>query len=167
MKSILHIEKVLRQELTLYAEICDLEERKGAAIIARDGKLLESLSLEQESALTGIHALEEARLAFIESFAREQGLDGLAEGLALRDILGSLEGEAAERTRDVGVELKNLLVKIQALAETNEKLALDNIEFFNILLSEVKGRVSLKTGYNREAVEKRTIENPLLFNRRA
>jgi len=42
---------------------------------------------------------------------------------------------------------------------------MDNIEFYNILLAELKSRVSLKTGYNRKAVENSTIENPLIFNR--
>lgn len=161
MKSVLHMEKVLRQELDLYGEVCALEEEKGGAIIAKDGKLLESLSLEQEKLLGRISSLEERRLVALEAFNCENG----SRDMTLRDIIGSLDGDASNRLARLGTDLKNLLLKIQALIETNEKLAKDNIEFYNILLAEVKSRVSLKTGYNRRAVESNTIENPLIFNR--
>ena len=165
MKSVLQIEKVLREELDLYGEVCDLEEKKGGAIIAKDGKLLESLSMEQESLLGGVSALEERRHWYIEEYRLENLPAGTNCDVTLRDIMHTLDGGPRERITRLGTELKNLLWKIQALAETNEKLARDNIEFYNILLAELKSRVSLKTGYNRKAVENSTIENPLIFNR--
>ena len=165
MKSVLQLEKVLREELDLYGEVCALEEKKGGAIIAKDGKLLESLSLEQESLLGGLSALEERRSISIDAYRRENLPAGMDGEVTLRDIIRTLDGGPRERLTRLGTELKNLLLKMQALAETNEKLARDNIEFYNILLAELKSRVSLKTGYNRKAVENSTIENPLIFNR--
>lgn len=165
MKSVLQLEKVLREELNLYGEVCALEEKKGGAIIAKDGKLLESLSMEQEGLLGGISALEERRRVSIEEYRHENMPAGPDRDVTLGDIIRTLDEVPRERLTRLGTELKNLLFKIQALAETNEKLARDNIEFYNILLAELKSRVSLKTGYNRKAVENSTIENPLIFNR--
>jgi hypothetical protein len=165
MKSVLQLEKVLREELDLYGEVCALEEKKGGAIIAKDGKLLESLSLEQEGLLGGISALEERRRGAIDTYRKENLPSVIDAEVSLRDILRTLDGDTGVRLTRLGTELKHLLLKMQALAETNEKLARDNIEFYNILLAELKSRVSLKTGYTRKAVENSTIENPLIFNR--
>ena len=85
--------------------------------------------------------------------------------MSLRDIAASLDGERAAALTRAGAELKTLLWKIQALTETNGKLAKDSMDFYNVLLAEAKSKVSLKTGYTRKAVENSTIENPLIFNR--
>lgn len=162
MKPALHIEKILRQELDLYGSVCALEEEKGGAIIARDGKLLEALSVKQEKLLNRINALEEQRGEAVDEFRKEHRSGAEA---SLREIAASLDGEGAARLTRTGAVLKSLLWKIQALTETNGKLAKDSIDFYNVLLAEAKSKVSLKTGYTRKAVENSTIENPLIFNR--
>ena len=163
MRTIREVERILRKELDIYGTVCSLEERKSDAIISRDGKLLELLSIEQEKVLGEISVLEEERRRALDEF-RPAGADG-AGVVTLSELASSLDEEASDNLMHLGMELKKLLLKIQSLSDTNGKLARDNIEFFNILLSELKSRVSLKTGYNRGAVEKSTIENPLIFNR--
>lgn len=167
MDTVHQIENILRRELKLYEQVCDLEERKGEAIISRDGTSLEMLSHEQEALLTAILDLESKRSELIECYRKERKLDDLSREITLHDIVRSLNEDLANRIYQLGVDLKALLYKIQALAETNEKLARDHIEVFTLLLKEIKGRLSLRTGYNKEAVEHCSIENPLIINRTA
>ncbi len=167
MDTVHHIEDILRRELELYKQVCNLEEKKGEAIISRDGSLLEMLSHEQEAILTAILDLESERSTFLDAYRKEKKLDDLSREITLRDITCALNEDRANRIYQLGVDLKSLLYKIQALAETNEKLARDHIEVFTLLLKEIKGRLSLRTGYNKEAVENCAIENPLVINRTA
>ncbi len=167
MDTVHNIENILRRELQLYEQVCDLEERKGEAIISRDGTLLEALSHEQESVLNEILKLESRRSELIEAYRKEKKLDDLSREITLRDIINSLNEDLGNRIFQLGVDLKVLLYKIQALAQTNEKLARDHIEVFTLLLKEIKGRLSLRTGYNKEAVENCSIDNPLVINRTA
>ena len=165
MRSVQEIEGILRQELDIYGTICFLEERKSDAIISRDGKLIETLAVEQEKILGEIAALEEKRRLAVDDFRKANAFDIGDGDVTLGMLAASLDEESSRELVRLGQDLKQLLLKIQSLADTNEKLGRDNIEFFNILLSELKSKVSLKTGYNRGAQENSTIENPLIFNR--
>ncbi len=165
MRSVQEIERILRQELDIYGTICFLEERKSDAIISRDGKHLETLAVEQEKILGEIAALEEKRRLAVDDFRQARASDNGDGEITLATLAASLDEEGSRELMRLGLDLKNLLLKIQSLADTNEKLGRDNIEFFNILLTELKSKVSLKTGYNRGAQENNTIENPLIFNR--
>ncbi len=167
MDTVHNIENILRLELELYKKVCDLEEKKGEAIISRDGTLLEALSHEQENVLNEILKLESHRNDLVEVYRKEKKLNDLSREITLRDIIRSLNEDLANRIYQLGVDIKALLYKIQALAETNEKLARDHIEIFTLLLKEIKGRLSLRTGYNKEAVENCSIDNPLVINRTA
>ena len=146
MDTVHNIENILRRELELYEKVCDLEEKKGEAIISRDGFLLESLSSEQETILNAILELEAQRNELIIVYKKERKLDDLSREITLRDIIRSLNEDLANRIYQLGVDLKALLYKIQSLAETNEKLARDHIEVFALMLKEIKGRLSLRTG---------------------
>lgn len=167
MKIISEVERILLSEFALYKKICELEEKKGEAIIQRNGNLLEKLSMEQEKILSSIIELENQRAKCLEQFKRENHIADSKKEITLADILANVDEISAKRLRKISEDLKELLYKIRAFAQTNEKLARDHIEIFSLLLKEIKSKFSLHTGYNKEAVEHCTIDNPLIINRTA
>ncbi|MCX7678607.1 MAG: flagellar protein FlgN [Spirochaetes bacterium] len=166
MEIVVVIERILQRELELYQKVYMLEEQKGEAIIRRNGILLEKLSFEQEKVLSEILEVEADREKCIAQYQKEM-LNNSSKEITLQEILHYAEGDAAKRIRQLGNSLKELLYKIQALAQTNEKLARDRIEMFALLLKEIKSRLSLRTGYNKDAVEHCSLDNPLVINRTA
>lgn len=165
MNPVARIEKILLEETELYSELYGLEEGKSAAIIERNGKLLESVSQKQEQLLGRIAALEAAREKHITEYAEINRLDDLPRAVTLRDIVLSMDEDASHRLLRAGMDLKKLLLRLDSLNKTNRTLIEDNLEFFNILLSGLKNTVSVNVGYSDRGLEKPKVGGSLLFNK--
>lgn len=158
---------ILDREKDIYARIADIEQEKNRAVMAREGKLLLSLSEEEEKLLAGIQELERERLELIASAARRHGLGNDPRNVTLGAITGLASGSDRNMLVRAGAELKEEMARVQALTDTNAKMIDDIMDFYQHLVADLKRRVSLKTGYNRRAVEETSIDNPLIFSRRA
>ncbi len=165
MNPVARIEKILLEETELYSELYGLEESKSAAIIERNGKLLESVSQKQEQLLGRIAVLEAAREKHITEYAEINRLDDLPRAVTLRDIVLSMDEDASHRLLRAGMDLKKLLLRLDSLNKTNRTLIEDNLEFFNILLSGLKNTVSVNVGYSDRGLEKPKVGGSLLFNK--
>lgn len=165
MNPVARIEKILLEETELYSELYGLEEGKSAAIIERNGKLLESVSQKQEQLLGRIAVLEAAREKHITEYAEINRLDDLPRAVTLRDIVLSMDEDASHRLLRAGMDLKKLLLRLDSLNKTNRTLIEDNLEFFNILLSGLKNTVSVNVGYSDRGLEKPKVGGSLLFNK--
>ncbi len=157
---------ILREELVLYSQVYSIEEKKSRAIVDKDPKLLQVLLAEQDATLEQISVLEASRVDALKTFISENGI-GSGREITLTELASRAEGEAGAKIMRTGGDLKEMILRIRDLSATNEKMIQDTMEFYSILLNDLKRKVSLKTGYNRQAVEESSIENPLLFCRKA
>lgn len=161
------IERILNHQNSEYCEILKLEESKGDAIIAKNGKLIQEITGKQEKQLRNVESLEQERLAVIGRYFPGLASEKDRKSITLKDIADSLDSESAERILKPGSELKTLLLKVKAKQETNSAMLKDNIEYFDILISGLKNSSSLKSGYDRDGKEDERVINPVLFNQKA
>ncbi len=161
------IEKILAEELRIYTALYELEDNKGAAIMGKNGELIESLSMKQERLLERVANLEAERMRRIDEYAVQNRLDDLPRDVSLRDIVMAMDRDSRERILSLGMELKRLLQRLESLYRTNYKLIEDNLNFFNIMLSGLRSAVSVNTGYSEKGVEKSRVAGALLLNTKA
>lgn len=164
MQVLKQLHAILQEEIALYREIYNCEEAKSDAIIEKDGRMLEAQSIKQETFLKAVSAIETTRTEFLEQFNAEYGITRDPADLTISMIASQFGDEYRSMVLEDAEMLKGLFLKIQSLSETNMKMMNDNLRFFNMLLSDLKGRVSLKTGYTSRAVEEKSIDNPMIFN---
>lgn len=162
---IARIEKVLRDEIEVYSGLYALEERKSAAIIDKDGRLMESISREQEALLSRVERLEEARVRLILELAGDGPSTDARTTPTLTDIARRVDDGSAGRIVSIGMELKGLLSRLDSLYKTNKRLIEDNLEFYDILLSGLKSTASISTGYCVNGVERSRVSGSMIFNK--
>jgi flagellar biosynthesis/type III secretory pathway chaperone len=160
------IEKILQSEITVYADILFLEEEKKRAILKKDGRLIEELSLRQESLVKEIDELELLRIKAVAGFKRNYAGSARPEP-TLAEIASAMPGKRGARLLKTGSELKSILHKIRDVQAVNERMIKDNIEFFEILIEGLRDSSSIKSGYNSEGRENGKTVNPVLFSMRA
>lgn len=160
------IENILQSEITVYEDILLLEEEKGRAILKKDGKRIEDLSLRQESLIKEIDDLEIERIRAVAGCRRPLQVHGSQEPTLNEIASGMARGQGA-RLLETGAELKSILQKITEIQGVNERMIKDNIEFFEILIEGLKDSSSIKSGYNSEGKESSRMVNPVLFSIRA
>jgi len=166
LKPVIDLEKILTKELELYARLYSLENAKSEAIIEREGKLIESLSIEQESLLSDLSRLEMKREAVIDEYANSNDLRDFSGALTLRDIVLSMDEDSSHHLLRLGMELKNSVVELSRLQKTNEQLIRDNLEFFDILLSGLREENSLSAGYGNNGKEDSRVASSMIFNQK-
>lgn len=164
---ILEIEKILLEEIKAYASLYELEEKKTGAIMNRDGKLLESISQEQEIYLSRLDSLEKKRKKCIESHVHKGHVQKSNDDITLKDVTVLMDENSSTMILGLGMELKRILQKLDLLYKTNRKLIEDNIEFFSRIVSGLKDSASVITGYCEKGVDRAKINNSLLFNKTA
>jgi len=87
--------------------------------------------------------------------------------VSLSEIASRADSETSSKIIKSGTDLKKLLVKLRNRQDTNTKLLQDNMEFFSILMSDLKNSSSLKSGYGSDGRENNRVVNPVLFNTKA
>ena len=160
------LENILQAEITVYEDILLLEEEKARAIMNKDGKMIEELSVRQESLIKEIDLLENDRMDASERCGRRILSAGTVNP-TLKEIAGTLDQKASASLLKTGESLKKLLFRISEKQGINARMIQDNIDFFNLLISDLKNSSSIKAGYNRDGSENTRIVNPVLFNIRA
>ncbi|HPS58971.1 MAG TPA: flagellar protein FlgN [Spirochaetota bacterium] len=165
-KQEMEIENILQSEITVYEDILLLEEEKGRAILKKDGRLIEDLSLRQESLVKEIDDLELERIRAVAGCRRPYSSSGTLEP-TLNEIASVMERGQGARLLKTGAELKGLLQRIRDIQGVNARMIRDNIEFFEILIEGLKDSSSIKSGYNSEGRESSRMVNPVLFSIRA
>lgn len=162
----MEIENILKSEITVYEDILLLEEEKGRAILKKDGRLIEDLSLRQESLIKEIDDLELERIRAVAG-CRRPDLSQNSQEPTLNEIASVMGREQGARLLEAGAELKGILQKIREIQDVNTRMIKDNIEFFEILIEGLKDSSSIKSGYNSEGRESSRMVNPVLFSIRA
>ncbi len=165
MTPVIALKKILEKEVSIYREVLRLEEEKGEAIANRDGKQLETVTLEQEHLLKSIGTLEEERISVIEEYSRQNHLDDLGRPVTLKDVVSLMDEDSTHTLMGLGMELKRQLQKLGRLHETNQVLIQDNLEFFNLLISGLKSAVSMDDGYGPQGDGKQKVAGSLMFNK--
>ncbi len=164
---VIEMEKILKEELEIYEQIYALEEQKSEAIMERDGKRLESISLNQERFLKLVERCEKRREEQIEHYRRSNNLDDLIMPATLKNVVHSMDEDSAHHLLRIGLDLKNLLVKFSKLQENNEKLIHDNLEFYDILISGLRNSNAMESGYDQDGCGDEKVKGPILFNQTA
>ena len=156
--------KILENEMNIFKKLYSLEEDKTSAIIEHDGLLLDQISHDQEDLLKRIEAAESDRMKQMENYKKlRQGRDIVS----LKDFADSIGGLAGSRLKNHGRNLQEIISKLASLQKTNRKLIDDNMEYYNILLTGLRGGRSLDAGYSPEGKETETIKQSVLFNQTA
>ena len=83
---IIDLGNLLKEETDIFHRLYKLEQEKSAAIIQRDGEILESISCKQEELLKIIEPLESNRVDIIERYREIGCTDNLSGDLMLKDI---------------------------------------------------------------------------------
>jgi flagellar biosynthesis/type III secretory pathway chaperone len=167
LKPVIELEQILGDELTRYEELYSLEEEKSERIIQRDGAAMEKISERQEGLLEEVARLEERRLSMIQEYARLNNLRDIGRELSLRDVILSMDEDSSAHLSRMGIELKRLLVKLDRLRKSNERLIQDNLEFFEILVSGLRNETGLSGGYGRDGREEEKVSSSLVINQTA
>ena len=160
------IENIIQSEITVYEDILLLEEEKGRAILKKDGKLIEELSMRQESLIKEIDELERERIKIVEVFRKPYVPSG-AEMPTLADMAARMDSVSGANLLYAGAELKAILRRIKEIQGVNARMIRDNIEFFEILIEGLRDSSSIKSGYNSDGRESSRTVNPVLFSIRA
>jgi flagellar biosynthesis/type III secretory pathway chaperone len=158
------LESILADETILYHEIYNLEKEKTEAAVGKKGSLIQELSANQEKLLFKIETLETERVKVIDLISAKTDIK---PGSTLSEITSGIDSDSSARIMKSGIELKNVIIKLRDKQESNKKLLQDNIEFFEILISDLKNSSSLKSGYGSDGKEKSRVVNPVLFNTKA
>lgn len=158
------LENILEEEASLYREIYNLEKDKTEAAIEKNGTLLQGITSSQENLVFRIESLESERGMVLSVLSAESGVSREA---ALSEILTVIDKDSSARIMKYGAELKTIMLKLRDKQDTNKKLLQDNIEFFSILISDLKNSSSLKSGYGSDGKESVRVMNPVLFNTKA
>jgi flagellar biosynthesis/type III secretory pathway chaperone len=158
------LESILSDETRLYHEIYKLEKEKTEAAIEKKGSMIQELSANQEMLLFKIESLESERTKVLAILSEKTDLKA---GSTLSEITSLFDAQSSARIMKCGTELKNVIIKLREKQEANKKLLQDNIEFFEILISDLKNSSSLKSGYGSDGKEKSRVVNPVLFNTKA
>lgn len=166
-QAVLKLENILKMERDIYQEIFYIEENKSEAILQKDGKTIEDLSIRQEKLLGKIEILEKERIKLMESYKKHIHLRLQGNEITLQDIVASAGTEAASGLKKAGIELKNILLKVKNVQDMNTRLLKDNVEFYEILITGLKNSSTLRSGYGSDGKEKGRVFNPVLFNIKA
>lgn len=158
------LESILADETSIYYEIYNLETDKTEAIIKKNGSLIQEITSSQEKLIFRVEALESDRERVMGMFSAETGLRRLA---TLSEIASGADSVTSGRIMNLGSELKSVMLRVRDKQENNRKLLQDNIEFFGILISDLKNSSSLKSGYGSDGKENVRVVNPVLFNTKA
>jgi flagellar FlgN protein len=165
IKSVIEIESILKQENKIYQKIYFLEEEKSNAIINRNGKELEMISLKQDELIKEVETLEIQREIEINNYRIDNKIDDLNRDLTLKDIILSMDEDSSHHLLILGIDLKDIVLQISSLQKNNSSLLNDNIEFYNILLSGLKNTRSGGGEYNSRGRENEKSPISLLLNR--
>jgi flagellar biosynthesis/type III secretory pathway chaperone len=157
----LRLEQVLQEENKFYDDIYALEIEKSDAILQKSVTLLQEICSRQEDILMEIESLENERITLINEIKHQYHLSSDPN---ISEIAALAKGDFAEKLSQRGRELKEIILKVKAKEEINHKLLADNIEFFEILIDDLKRSSSLKSGYGRDGRENSKVVNPVLFN---
>ena len=165
--SVIELIGILEHEREIYEKIFHIEEKKSEAIIEREGKVIEELSSLQEKFLKEIEGLENDRIAFMKRHASLSKTRKNSGEIILQDIIESIDAADAEILRQAGIDLKDILMKVSKVQELNSQLLMDNMEFYDIIISGLKNSSSIGLGYGSDGKEKTGVMNPVLFNIKA
>jgi hypothetical protein len=158
---------ILEHEREIYEKILYIEEKNSKAIMERDGKLIEELSGAQEKFLKEIERLENERIALMKKYKNASMLKQNKGEITLQDIIESIGSTQGETLKQAGIELKNILLKITRVQDLNSGLLMDNMEFYDIIISGLKNSSVISSGYGSDGKENVGVVNPVLFNIKA
>ncbi len=164
-KNVIAMTNILKEETDLFEKLCLLEKSKTGAIMEHNAKLLESISREQEAILGRISALENDRTRKMDDYKKHRHVRNVS--FTLKDMAGVLDGNAATSVLTIGRNLKDVMIRLSRIQDTNRVLINDNMEYYNILLTGLRRDPSLETGYKRDGREDEKLKNSILFNQTA
>ncbi|MDY6967614.1 MAG: flagellar export chaperone FlgN [Spirochaetota bacterium] len=159
-----NLNNILKQEIEIFIKLYKLEEEKSHAILTKNGKILELTTSRQEELLKAIEPFETARTEIIQNYRDSTSSNEIEKDITLKDVI--VEEECANDILQYGAKLRMLLMKLKSLQEANQRMALDNIEYFNIAIRELSNSNHLESGYSEKGKETVSLSNPLLFNQR-
>ena len=161
------LETILKKQMNIYSEILVCEEKKGEAIISKNGKVIQEISALQEKLIKSVEDLEAERMDLVRMHFTKSKSSNNAETITLKEIAASMDRKKGLSITRQGEELKSLLLKVRAKQENNFFMLKDNMEYFDILISGLKNSSSVRSGYDRDGKEDERVMNPVLFNQRA
>lgn len=164
-KNVSAMTNILKEETDLFETMCSLEKSKTEAIIVHNAKLIESISLEQEALLGRISALENERSRKMEDYKKNRHIR--SSSFSLKDMAEVLDLATATNMLTIGRSLKDVMIRLSRIQNTNRVLINDNMEYYNILLTGLRRDRSLETGYGRDGREDEKLKNSILFNQTA
>ncbi len=164
-KHIAEMLRILKEETGLFEKLCYLEKEKTGAIVEHNGTLMEKISGEEEGLLALISSLEASRLRHVEACTKHRRIR--KDRITLSDVAATAEGSISENMLLLGRGLKEVMMKLGRLQETNRVLINDNMEYYNILLTGLRRNSSLDTGYGSDGREEEKLKNSILFNQTA
>ncbi len=164
-KHITEMIRILKEETGLFEKLCSLEKDKTGAIVDHNGKLIEKISLEEEGLLSMISFLESMRLRQVEAYVKQRHIRN--DHVTLSDVAATAEKPVSDNMILLGRNLKEVMMRLGRLQETNHVLMHDNMEYYNILLAGLRRTSSTETAYGSNGKEEEKLKNSILFNQTA
>jgi hypothetical protein len=164
-KHVTEMIRILKEETGLFERLCSLEKDKTGAIVDHNGNLIEKISGEEEKLLARISDLESMRLALVNAYMRHRHMG--KDHVTLADVAATAEKHVSENMLLLGRSLKEVMMRLGRLQETNQVIIHDNMEYYNILLTGLRRNGSPETGYGKDGREEEKLNNSILFNKTA
>lgn len=156
----------LDEQINEYKKIEDIENTKSDYILTQDGEKIQELSEKQEHVLKRISNLEFERTEIINAFIIQNHLKKLKEDLTLKEVIDLIDDESAQSIYEAGAGLKTVVMNIKMLNDKNSMLLNDNLEFYNILMENMKDVNVKSEGYSSNGTHKTERGNgALIFNK--
>ena len=162
MEAVLKLEKILLREKEIYEELYRLEEEKKEALLERDGRNLDAITVKEESLIREITLEESRRVEAVKLCGLESGGEA-----SLSEIAALAGGDISERLLFAGKGLKRAVLKAINIKELNDRLMKDNMDFFNDILTGLRDTTSISAGYDSTGRENNKVAGSLLFNKTA
>ena len=143
-----------------------IQNLKSEYIINQEGHKIQELSENQESILEKINKLELQRKKIIHNFIEKNNMKDVRTELTLNEIMEMLNKESACKIYETGAKLKKIVININTINKKNTMLLNDNLEFYNILMENMKEVNAKSEGYSSTGKHKTERENgSLIFNK--
>jgi len=135
----------LQSEENIYLELVQEESAKKDAILDKNSKKILQLTQEQENKITLIDKKEEERSELIKQISRIMRPNGKIDKLSdLADA--KISASIKERLLHHSYALKELMITLKNITDTNMKILEDNRKLFETIIEELSGEETIGYG---------------------
>lgn len=132
------LEKVLKEEITIYKSLLNLEANKKDAILHSHPKELEGFSKESGKLLNNLDSLETEREKIMKDIYKAKNVEPTESNFNLSGLLNVIEKELSSRFKFLADEMRKIVTELKERISVNESLLKSKLEIFALSIEALK-----------------------------